>query len=93
MISPLICAVPLMSPNGDFFFAGCGGGDTRAMGRPFLVTSMGSRVFFIRSKSPRQVALNLDIEIVSMSLFYYGHGLWSILKLSHNIIRTLSIRG
>ena len=65
-MSPTIWAVPAMEPSQGFFFGFGEGGTTSATGLP----SIGRRVLRTRSRTARQVALNLEIAISSMVLAY-----------------------
>jgi hypothetical protein len=69
-MSPTMWAVPAMEPSQRFFLCFREGGTTSATGLPNLVTRIGRRVLRTRSRTPRQVALNLEIAISSMVLAY-----------------------
>jgi hypothetical protein len=65
-MSPTIRPVPAMEPSQALFLAFGEGGTTSATGSPNLVTRIGLRVLRTRSRTARQVALNLEIAISSM---------------------------
>jgi len=66
-MSPTMWPVPAMEPSQCFFFVFGEGGTTSATGSPNLVTRIGLRVLRTRSRSARQVALNLEIAISSIT--------------------------
>src|SRR5205807_2380767 len=66
-MSPTMRPVPAMEPSHCFFSAFGEGGTTSATGSPNLVTRMGLRVLRTRSRSARQVALNLEMAISSIT--------------------------
>jgi len=66
-MSPAILAPPANEPNQCAGRGGTGGGTTSATGSPKRVTRTGLRVLRTRSKTAKQVALNAEIEIVSIS--------------------------
>jgi hypothetical protein len=79
-MSPTIRAVPAMEPSQGLFLAFGEGGTTSATGSPNLVTRIGLRVLRTRSRTARQVALNLEIAISSMMeprYLYHSQGPWS----------------
>ena len=65
-MSPTMPPVPAMEPSQGSFFAFGEGGTTSAMGSPNFVTRTGLHVLRTRSRTARQVALNLEIAISSM---------------------------
>jgi hypothetical protein len=69
-MSPTMWAVPAMEPSQGLFIGFGEGGTTSATGLPNLVTRIGRRVLRTRSRTARQVALNLEIAISSMVLAY-----------------------
>ena len=82
-MSPRICAVPFMQPSQRFGRRGAGG-TISATGFPKRVTRMGFRVRRTPSSTARQVALNLEMAISSMTpvlqnILYYGLRPWSII--------------
>jgi hypothetical protein len=79
-MSLTIRPVPAMEPSQALFLAFGEGGTTSATGSPNLVTRIGLRVLRTRSRTARQVALNLEIAISSMmqpGYLYHSQGPWS----------------
>jgi hypothetical protein len=73
-MSPLIRAVDFSEPIQCFGRSSGEGGMTSATGSPKRVMRTGLPVLRTRSSTARQVALNFEIEIVSMRRIYYGQG-------------------
>jgi hypothetical protein len=65
-MSPVILPVLLMSPNQELGRGCIGGGTTWAMGTPFLVTTMTSPVSLTLFRRAGHVALNFDMDTVSV---------------------------
>src|SRR5215471_938456 len=66
-MSPLIWIVPSIEPSQCLVFGFDAGGTTSAIGSPNLVTRIGRRVLRTRSRMARQVALNFEIAISSIT--------------------------
>lgn len=66
-MSPTILARPAMTPSQSLRGAGGRGGPTSATGSPKRVRSTGLPVRFTRWRTARQVALNLDTGMLSMT--------------------------
>jgi len=67
---PLFLQFPSYNPAILFPWMEEGGGITNAMGYPFFVIRMVFPVFFTVSKTFKQVALNLDVAMVSCVIYF-----------------------
>lgn len=71
IISPMYKIDPAMSPRRLLGYFGADNGTISATGFPYLVTRIGLRVLRTRSITDRQVILNLDAAISSITKLYH----------------------
>jgi hypothetical protein len=77
MISPTILPEDLNDPSHSVLGSGRGGGITWAIGSPLRVTRIGFPVFFTLSSTARQVALKVEMGMLSSigktSFIFWGY--------------------